>query len=208
MNLPPAIIPLAQESGRPLRWRLHQGFRAAIMNGQFEPGSRLPSTRTLAGSLGVSRSTVVEAFDRLAAEGFVERRAGSGTYVSLQLAGLGANDRAGSGRSPDPRRRPARRASVASAARHPAGESAGGQRPVAFTPPAVGRADGGRPVAFTPCEPDVELFPHRSWARMLARHARAPLSWGASPASAGLLALRQALAAHLTLSRGVTADHL
>ncbi|WP_443687874.1 MocR-like pyridoxine biosynthesis transcription factor PdxR [Nonomuraea guangzhouensis] len=186
---PPLVIPLAQESGRPLRWRLHQGFRAAILNGQFEPGARLPSTRTLAGSLGISRSTVVEAFDQLAAEGFIERRTGSGTYVSPQLSGLGAGGRAERPPSADPRRRPARRMRLASAA-----------------PTSLSETFAGRPMAFTPCEPDVELFPHRLWARMLARHARAPKSWSASPDPAGLLELRQALAAHLTLSRGVTAD--
>ncbi|RZQ61203.1 PLP-dependent aminotransferase family protein [Amycolatopsis suaedae] len=87
-SLPPSVLPLAGESDRPLRWRLHQGLKAAILGGQLAPGTRLPSTRALAESLGVSRSTVVEAFDQLAAEGFLDRRAGSGSYVGEQLHAL------------------------------------------------------------------------------------------------------------------------
>jgi GntR family transcriptional regulator/MocR family aminotransferase len=168
----PSVIPLARDTGRSLRWRIHQGFKDAILTGQLEAGARLPSTRTLAGSLGVSRSTVVEAFDQLAAEGFLDRRAGSGTYVSRQVAAPRATGRTG---GTHPARRPARRA--------PAGVRAVPPRP------------------FTPCEPDTALFPHRLWARLFARHARAP----ATPDPAGLARLRKALAAHLVLSRGVTA---
>ncbi len=176
----PAVIPLARDTGRSLRWRIHKGFKDAILTGQLESGTRLPSTRTLASSLGVSRSTVVEAFDQLAAEGFLDRRPGSGTYVSRQLATLRATDRTGAPGT-NPARRPAHRASA-------------GAREHAVLP---------RP--FTPCEPDATLFPHRLWARLLARHARTPGTSEAAPGPAGLPQLRKALAAHLVLSRGVTA---
>ena len=46
------------------------------------PGARLPSIRRLAATLGVSKSTVVEAYDRLAAEGAITPRPGSGFYVA------------------------------------------------------------------------------------------------------------------------------
>ena len=62
-----------------------------------------------------------------------------------------------------------------------------------------------RPVPFVPCEPDATLFPHRLWARMLARHARAPMPHGDGLDPAGLPRLRQAIASHLALSRGVMA---
>jgi GntR family transcriptional regulator / MocR family aminotransferase len=185
--LPPAVVPLAQESGRSLRWRLHQGFKAAILNGQLGPGARLPSTRALAAALGMSRSTVVEAFDQLAAEGFVERRTGSGTFVSRQLSTLRATNQAAPPHRENPRRRPAQRI-----------------QPLAGVPDE--RSATTRPPPFSPCEPDATLFPHRLWARMLSRHARAPMHPGAALSPAGLPRLRQALAAHLTLSRGVTAN--
>lgn len=182
MTTLPAVIPLAQETGRSLRWRIHKGFKDAILTGQLESGTRLPSTRTLADSLGVSRSTVVEAFDQLAAEGFLDRRPGSGTYVSRQLATLRATDRTGAPGT-NPAHRPARRAPMGVRTR---------KRSV---PP--------RP--FTPCEPDATLFPHRLWGRLLGRHARTPEMSEAVPDPAGSPPLRKALAAHLVLSRGVTA---
>ncbi len=186
VTLPPSVLPMAGDSGRPLRWRLHQGIKGAILCGQLPPGARLPSTRALASSLGVSRSTVVEAFDQLFAEGFLDRRAGSGTYVSHQLEML---------------QRPASNAqSLASQKRRPARrlESAEKLR-TALT-------GAERPIPFAPCEPDAALFPHLLWARMLSRQARSSMPHGDDLDPAGLPRLRQAIAAHLALSRGVTAD--
>jgi GntR family transcriptional regulator/MocR family aminotransferase len=187
VTLPPSVFPLAQERSRPLRWRLHQGLKAAILAGQLAPGTRLPSTRALADSLGVSRSTVVEAFDQLAAEGFLDRRAGSGSYVSHQLRALPPASRTARRPAGHSRPWPSRRG-------QPAARATGW------------RADGTAPAPFTPCEPDVTLFPHPLWARMLARHARTAGQGSMYPDPAGLPQLRQALAAHLTLSRGVTTD--
>jgi GntR family transcriptional regulator / MocR family aminotransferase len=61
-------------------------LRQAITNGSFPPGYRLPSTRSLAGRLQVSRNTVLNAYEELAAEGFVEGRIGSGTRVRQSAA--------------------------------------------------------------------------------------------------------------------------
>ena len=70
------------------RWsrqrQLHECLRQAIRNGTLGSGARLPATRTLAQELGVSRNTVLYAYDQLATEGFVlpDRR---GTVVALSL---------------------------------------------------------------------------------------------------------------------------
>ena len=61
--------------------RLRQG----ILAGTFARGVRLPATRSLATELGVARQTVVRAYERLAAEGYVQARTGSGTYVATDL---------------------------------------------------------------------------------------------------------------------------
>jgi GntR family transcriptional regulator / MocR family aminotransferase len=58
------------------------GYRAAILAGRLRPGQRLPSTRALASELGISRLPVLNAFEQLLHEGFVEGRIGSGTYVA------------------------------------------------------------------------------------------------------------------------------
>ena len=61
---------------------LEDALRAAIRDGRLAAGTRLPSTRALAGDLGLSRGTVVEAFAQLAAEGYLDARHGAGTWVA------------------------------------------------------------------------------------------------------------------------------
>jgi GntR family transcriptional regulator/MocR family aminotransferase len=66
---------------------LEDALRVAIREGRLAAGTRLPSTRALAGDLGLSRGTVVEAFAQLAAEGYLDARHGAGTWVAdLSLA--------------------------------------------------------------------------------------------------------------------------
>ncbi|HEU4491050.1 MAG TPA: PLP-dependent aminotransferase family protein [Jiangellales bacterium] len=73
---------LVERTGRgDLRQQVAEQLRAALRAGTFVPGSRLPSSRALAGHLGVARATVVAALAELEGEGWVESRHGSGTYV-------------------------------------------------------------------------------------------------------------------------------
>jgi GntR family transcriptional regulator/MocR family aminotransferase len=66
---------------------LEDAVRGAIREGRLAAGTRLPSTRALAGDLGLSRGTVVEAFAQLVAEGYLDARHGAGTWVAdLSLA--------------------------------------------------------------------------------------------------------------------------
>src|SRR5256885_6868926 len=64
---------------------LYDELRHAILHGQLQPGTRLPSTRTLAEERGVSRNTVLNAYEQLLAEGYLEARVGSGTCVARSL---------------------------------------------------------------------------------------------------------------------------
>lgn len=59
-------------------------IRERIAARSLLPGEKLPSVRGLAASTGISKSTVVEAYDRLAAGGLIEARRGSGFYVGSQ----------------------------------------------------------------------------------------------------------------------------
>ena len=63
-----------------------EALREAVRKGVMRPGDALPSTRTLAASLQVARGTVVEAYEQLIAEGFLESKAGAGTRVAHALA--------------------------------------------------------------------------------------------------------------------------
>lgn len=64
-----------------LNVQLSRGLRELMRAGVLAPGERLPSSRTLAAGLGVSRTVVTEAYQQLYAEGWLEGRHGSGTYV-------------------------------------------------------------------------------------------------------------------------------
>ncbi len=66
----------------PLRHRLADAVVAELRAGRLRPGDALPSTRALAGALGLSRGPVVAAYDELAAAGFVVSRSGSGAVVA------------------------------------------------------------------------------------------------------------------------------
>src|SRR5437870_2892381 len=66
------------------RW-LYDSLRDEILEGRLRPGTRLPGTRDLAAQYGLARGTIVNAFDQLRAEGYVEGSVGSGTYVSAVL---------------------------------------------------------------------------------------------------------------------------
>ena len=72
---------------RPLYRQLYEALRACLLAGHLAPGGRLPPTRTMALQLGVSRFTVVAAFEQLLAEGYLCGRPGSGTFVSRELPG-------------------------------------------------------------------------------------------------------------------------
>jgi DNA-binding transcriptional regulator YhcF (GntR family) len=69
-------------SPTPLYRQIYQAFRDAITDRRLRAGARLPSTRSLAEEIGVSRLPVVEAFEQLLAEGYFEARVGVGTFVA------------------------------------------------------------------------------------------------------------------------------
>src|SRR5688500_8151567 len=78
------MLPPRDRRATAYRW-LYDALRAEILEGRLRPGARLPGTRDLAGQYGLSRGTIVSAFEQLQAEGYVEGSVGSGTYVSKVL---------------------------------------------------------------------------------------------------------------------------
>ncbi|CAI2788507.1 2-aminoadipate transaminase [Serratia grimesii] len=74
-------IPLDRQQDVPLYLQIEEALRRAILSGVFVDGDKLPSTRTLASELAVSRLTVENAYAELAAKGFLHQRRGSGAYV-------------------------------------------------------------------------------------------------------------------------------
>src|SRR3954452_21148565 len=78
---PELLVELRRDDGAPLRGQLEAGLRAAIRAGRLTSGARLPASRVLARDLGISRRLVVEAYEQLRAEGYLEGRTGAGTFV-------------------------------------------------------------------------------------------------------------------------------
>ncbi|HEU4635084.1 MAG TPA: PLP-dependent aminotransferase family protein [Edaphobacter sp.] len=167
------------------RW-LYGALRREILDGRLRPGTRLPATRDLAAEYGLSRGTVVMAFEELKAEGYIEGSVGSGTYVSKVLpeellqAGHGAMPQAAA-------ERPSRSFSAYGTALQPF--------------PAL---SGGASRAFRANVPALEEFPAALWAQIATRRLRrTSMTMLRGCEAAGYRPLRQAIAGYLRQSRGV-----
>jgi len=85
---------LDRGSRTPLSRQIYMQVRAAVLSGALAAGTRVPSSRVMASRLGVARASVVSAYEQLLAEGYVESRQGSGTFISKDVAGLAKPRRA------------------------------------------------------------------------------------------------------------------
>ena len=162
-------------------------LRAGILTGALTPGVRLPPTRALAVELGVARQTVVLAYERLAAEGYVRGRTGSGTYVASDLPDA----------APAPATPPQTSANALSHR---------GVR-LAAVPVAATARDAGGGLLLAGGLPAPDLFPAAAWGRCSARVLKAlPPECTSYPPPQGLHALRSQIAAHLAATRGLAVD--
>ena len=80
------LVPLDRDGDEPLHRQLEQELRDAVRNGRLAGGATMPSTRALAGELGLSRGVVVEAYEQLVAEGYLRARPGGATTVAPAAA--------------------------------------------------------------------------------------------------------------------------
>jgi GntR family transcriptional regulator/MocR family aminotransferase len=161
-------------------------LRAAILEGRLRPGARLPATRELAREYGLSRGTVVSAFEQLKAEGYVTGSVGSGTYVNRILPDglLQVRGKAGASVPTRPR---------------PRAVSEFGLRVSPFPETGFRRAR-----AFRADQPALDLFPTALWAQLAARRLRRATAsdlLGCGPM--GYRPLREAVADYLSTARGV-----
>ena len=178
------------EVGTPLTIQLAGSLRSLILSGDLRPGDRLPSTRTLAEDIGVSRTTVVNVYDQLVTEGIIESRVGAGAFVTKALElRRPIKLRPSKTRNKDPGLRP-RLANLSADASQQYS-------------PRLPHPD--HPLPFTTGIPAFDAFPMAQWARLSAEVLRQPrddiLRY---PDSTGVLELRQAVAMHLRANRGIT----
>jgi GntR family transcriptional regulator/MocR family aminotransferase len=187
---PIAGLELKRDAEMPLHQQIDAAFRRAILDGRLRGGARIPSSRTLASQLGVSRLTVVTAFEQLTAEGYLEGRVGSGTRVACVLPaerfrgqGLGARSVA----------RPTRVGKLPLSRR--------GTTIAGFSPRREAQQGAPRPFRLGPA---LDAFPYAEWVRLSAvcrRRFRAELLGYGEPA--GYRPLREAIAAYLGPARGL-----
>jgi GntR family transcriptional regulator/MocR family aminotransferase len=164
--------------------QIYRQLLDAILDGRLRTGDRLPATRDLAHQLAVSRTTVTVAYERLAAEGYLAGRAGSGTYVQ------------GTARTPV---RP--QSTEGAAATGPAPRPLWPALPLADT-----TVEPGVRYAFAIGLPDLGLFPFQTWRRLVTQELRlGALGTGDYGPPEGLGALRAAIARHYGVSRGLRA---
>jgi GntR family transcriptional regulator len=75
-------IRVETSSGMPITRQIAAQIRAQCASGVLKPGDRLPSVRVLAAELAVNQNTILRVYERLTAEGLLERRHGDGTFVA------------------------------------------------------------------------------------------------------------------------------
>ena len=222
-------VPITLDTDVPLYRQVYDGLREAILDGRLRAGERLPSTRTLAGELKISRNTVLAAFDQLLSEGYLQGARGSGTYVARVL--------------PEDLQRPLGQARPATASIPPrtaghltalptptSARPATSHAPVAVPASSAAAGSGGLTLrrrgslilgaplpptaqvvpsqgaqrAFRLGTPALDAFPSQAWGRLMARRwRRSSGSLMTYQDTAGYLPLREAIAGYLSASRGV-----
>ena len=80
-------IRVETSSGMPITRQIAAQIRAQCASGTLRPGCRLPSVRALAAELTVNQNTILRVYERLTAEGLLERRHGDGTFVAQSVPG-------------------------------------------------------------------------------------------------------------------------
>ncbi len=184
------ILELDRCARLPLFRQLDNQIRQAILSGRLPLGTRLPSSRVLARDVGVSRLTVVNAFQQLIAEGFLEARRGAGSFVasglpeSLPLIPTDPGDGTQTVGRHGPR-----------LSRRGKSLAAGADSPTPGTSP------------FAPNQPAYDEFPFSKWSRLWSRCWRQPamdmLNYG-DPL--GYQPLRREIALYLADARGVRCE--
>ncbi|GLQ87318.1 MocR-like pyridoxine biosynthesis transcription factor PdxR [Dyella flagellata] len=187
--LPPIALDAANAA--PMYDQLSEWFRRAILDGRLRPGQRVPSTRSLAKELNISRVPVLSAYEQLYAEGYLQTFVGAGTCVASSIPV--------ETKPAKPTQRESPRAPAQSAPRRIAQRVEG-----LLTPPQTWANNNG---AFRVGLPAIEHFPTAAWSKLIHHHARQPpieqMVYG-SPM--GYLPLREAIAEYLGTVRAVRCD--
>lgn len=188
-NAVPLPLKLHAASPISLQTQIFEQVRSMILEGRLRPGEALPSTRTLSEQFGIARNTTALAYDRLAAEGYIETRRSVGTFISMQIP----------------------EGVLYTATHRPASPARSTKRSAAKSsdPPARSQAlvnpNRKRLVAdFWVGRPDPDSFPRKIWAQLIHRRllgSGSALTEYRDPS--GLLELREAIAERVRPTRNI-----
>jgi GntR family transcriptional regulator/MocR family aminotransferase len=182
----------------PLHRQIYTGIKNGILQGQLRPGVRLPSTRSIANDLGLSRTTVLNAFDQLSAEGYLEGKIGSGTRVASYIPGDLRKQTA---------RRQARSLKLRSQPKISARARLGHSNWIHGMYPGIDLSFLRTPARpLRPGEPEVSLFPLELWCRLAAKHWRRATRDPEHIDSLGYRPLRQAISDYISKMRAVRCE--
>lgn len=191
-----------KDGDQPIYRQLTDWLKRAIETGRLAGGTKLPSTRIFAKELGVSRNTVLQAFESLTEEGYLSSRVGAGTFVLDPGVILAA----------------AEEATAAPVARNPRGGRRDGDARSGYPfrslslrgKRLIGSSTGEfsvRPTPFMPDLPDIREFPIRTWMRLLNETSgRLTGQILSESSSAGYEPLRHAIAQYLRAGRGLLCE--
>ena len=198
-------VVLERSGALPLPVQLADGIRSQVASRALAPGDALPSTRLLASRLGVSRGTVVAAYDQLIGEGYLRAEQGRPTTVHPGLERIHPSTPAslpGSAPSPSP---------GSPSSFSPAPRTSGfGEGPIPHPAPVADDAVDGLPVReehlldLRPGQPDTSRVEGPAWRAAWRHAAGQPLPVRPDPAGQGVL--RRASAEHLRLMRALPAS--
>ena len=189
----PFIIVPIESNGVPIYRQIYENLRRQILSGALPARSLMPSTRSLAEQLNLSRMTVVNAYDQLFAEGYIEGVSGSGTYVARVLPEemLETGEKTGRQKRKKTNDKPVLSKRGERLAR------------VDYVNLRASRTDGNL-QAFHYGLPAMDAFPFDVWSRLAARRlSKMSMSLFGSGHPAGFEPLRRAIAAYLQTSRAV-----
>ncbi|CAN7780435.1 PLP-dependent aminotransferase family protein [Variovorax sp. LjRoot178] len=183
-------IDIATDSNVSLQEQVVSQFRRMIRTGMLKSGSRLPGTRELSDQLGVSRNTILIAYERLSSEGFVRMREGAGTFVSDAPPGQAMFSTLLSGSATET-------VACGASTRRSSGSKL----------PPYKRSTGALTWDFQLETIDPDAFPSTTWRRLLLRRTQSvKFNMTRYGAPNGLLELRECIAAHLGAARSMTVD--
>ncbi|WP_436717189.1 PLP-dependent aminotransferase family protein [Roseiconus lacunae] len=183
-------IRLIETDATPVYRQLEDHFRQAIARRTLNPGERIPSSRNLASAIGVSRNTVLAAYEQLISEGYLESTRGSGTRVAKMPPEAFDFD------SPAVLSGPHQTSDgCLSAVGQQLSEEANGMPPFKKTP-----------KAFTPHLPAVDEFPLKTWNRFCHEQSRWSYEHLKLGDPQGYGPLRESIARYMAVARGVSCD--